>query len=424
MPRPTLRLPPAPAALRPAEGARGPAALAELAALAGRLAERAWTDAETGLVNRRHAAVQLEQALRGPGVALVALRAADAAAEWRRARAEMLGAYPRHVAGAFVAALGAGDLLLCLPVPGLAAETAATLLQTLRRAGDETGFVVAAAEAGPGADATRVLADLASALGQAQSGSVFQLDLHAAGAVLAPADRERSWRGRVERALADGRCRLGWRPALDAAGAVPMALAPLWVQPADDAGFEAGTRCLSSTARRRLQPQLDAAAVRCALQALAGDARPRCVRLDTGSLSTPGFIDGVAGMLQARPRAAHGLVLMVGGGVAPARLRARLRAAAAAWGAAGVRLGLDPGVLGAADWPLLGDTGLSLLRLDGRLLRGAAAGTALQDALRGLVRLAHALGWQVLLDAPAAAPDDLGAMWAAAADLVVTAPAG
>jgi len=391
------------------------------------LRQQAHTDAVTGLANRRHFVGRLAAALAeagSPAASLLILRVLQLGAVNLRlgheatdrllaAIADVLVAYPARVPGAFAGRLNGSDFALCLPVAGVADETAAALLRALRAspAGSAAGveFVVGGVEGQVGPAAGDALAAADEALAEAEAAGPFAVEIRMAASGPLPLG-ERVWRQRIEQALIEGRTSLGEYPVLDAAGQLVHLECPLRVQLEVGGAFQVASRWLAMASRGRLLPKVDIAAIDMALVALAADPRPRCVHVSAASLASAGFIGDVQRRLEAAPASSGRLWLEVAEGPPLERSLPRLREASAAWRRHGVRLGLEHAGASMQGLPRLGAIGLDHIKIGARFVRGVSAEAAVREFAAGLVGLAHGLGWRIIAEGIDDARD-LATLW-------------
>lgn len=409
------------------------------------LQRRAQQDAVTALPLRASFLSQLQRRLAepgGPGVALILVRVLqleslnprlghDATDQLLRAIADMLLTYVDRVPGTFGGRLNGSDFVLCLPVAGVADETAASLRialsasPALRSAAAEA--VVGAADGLHDIDSGAALAVVDAALAHAEAGAAAAVapPLHAVVAHgVAPDKRRaspaaepaldqggaRAWRQQIAAALTDERTRLAEFRVIDRQGRLIHLECPLRVQLQPDGDYEAAARWLALAHRSRLLPQVDLAALALALRACALDGQTRSVHAALASLAEPGFIAEVARRLQAAPQAAALLSIECIEGLRPGAF-APLAAASVAWRPLGVRLGVEHA--GASPQQLTGlqDVGIDYVKVDARHVRGAAADAAVRAYARSLVALIHGLSLSALAEGIDDA-DDLDAVWA------------
>ncbi len=179
----------------------------------------------TGLLNRRQFVAQLGAALgserhRGAGLLLVRLRRLDAmnarigheaTDRLLAALAQVLQSYPRKVKAALAGRLNGADFALYLPAPGMATETARSLLDALRSAlatvdhGAE--LVIGGAELPHAGSAADALSMADRALAQAESSGPFALEIRAA-ATPGPQQGQQQWHAQIVDALPSGRVAL------------------------------------------------------------------------------------------------------------------------------------------------------------------------------------------------------------------------
>lgn len=398
------------------------------------LQRQAQTDAVTGLPVRAHFVGRLHDRLAdvgAPPVALLLLRVQQLDALNARngfeatdrllgAMADLLQAYVERVPGTFAGRLGGSDFALCLPVAGVAEETARSLhdalasAPVLAAAGVEVVLGAAEGLAGVGASEALAAADaaLARAEAEADGGVAVEQPGDAAGRPVGA----RAWRTQIAEALEAGRAEIAAYPVHDRQGALIHLESPLRVRLESDGCWLPAARWLALARRTRLLPQVDLAALDLALAAVAADARPRAVHVASASLQLPGFIDQVAVRLAARPREAGRLSLewvegARGGSAGPDRgAIAAWQAAAARWAPLGATLGIEHAGAAPQQLPALRAAGVRYVKVDPRHLRGVADDAAVRSYAQGLVTLIHGLGLQALAEGVADART-LEALW-------------
>jgi EAL domain-containing protein (putative c-di-GMP-specific phosphodiesterase class I)/GGDEF domain-containing protein len=416
------------------------------------LQRQAQLDAVTGLPLRYHFLGQLQQRLAetgGPPVALLLLRVQhlDAlnAKLGHAAIDQLLGAiadvvltYLDRVGGTFGGRLNGSDIALCLPVEGVALETAISLHATLaalpamRSAGAQA--IVGGVDGLHGVDSSAALAAADAALARAEAQTDADLastgaaaaemggDLDAAagadttglvvvqqGEQPAVAGGSRAWREQISLALADGRAQLAEYKVVDSAGRVMHLECPLRVQLTAGGDYQAAARWLALAQRSRLMPRVDLMAVELALMAIATDGQARAVHTSLQSLETPGFIAEVSAMLQSATRAAALLSIEIVEGARPTAL-APLTAAAVAWRPWGTRVGVEHAGASAQQLPGLQAAGAAYVKVSARHLRGASSDQAVKGYAQSLVALIHGLGQKAVAEGMDDARD-LAALW-------------
>jgi len=399
------------------------AAQAEQVAL---LQSQAQQDPVTGLPLRRHFVTRLQDQLgaaAGPGAALVLVRVVhlealndrlgrEATDRVLRSVADVLQTYVERVPGALAGRLNGSDFGLCLPVHGLAAETAESIhgalagAPVLRAGGCEV--VVGAADGLIGIAAGAALAEADAALARAEVGNGLAVEGRA-GLAADPAGA-RAWREQISAALAAGRARLGEYPVLTHAGGLVHLECPLRLQIDAEGEFLPAAHWLALARRSRLMPEVDRAALELALQATARDGRPRAVHVAVASLAAPGFADEVARCLRAQPEAARRLSLEWPEPVRPVDARA-WAATAALWRSTGVRLGVQHAGAQPQQLPRLQGVGIDYVKVDTRHLRGLGTEASVQAHAQSLLALIHGLGLVALAEGVDDAAD-LAALWA------------
>ena len=420
---------------------------AQQAAQVQQLQRQVQMDAVTGLPSRRHFLGLLQQRLdvaAGPGIALLLLRVQqldglnqrlghEATDRLLAALGQVLQTYVDRVPGTCAGRLNGSDFALCLPVAGVARETAASLhaalaaAPTLRNgradvavggvdhvqpsahvaAQDATGAVLAAADAA-----------LARAEARGASGEepvVVEMLQATPSSNLSTMAGERAWRAQIAAALDEGRIQLQAVPVMDPHGHTVHLACRLRVQRQPGGEFQAAEGWFALARRSRLLPRADLCAVQLALQAIAADGQPRAVAASALSLLSPGFTAEVTSRLAGAPAAAALLLVECAESLTEAAAIPALAAAAQAWRPWGVRVGMRPMADLAQHLPALKAAGVRHVSLDARALQGLAEDAALRNYVQGLVTLVHDLGLTVL----AGAVDDAAqaqTLWALGVD--------
>lgn len=307
--------------------------------------------------------------------------------------------------------VGGADFALCLPVPGMAAELAPALLGQLREAVHEVlpgvALQVAALEGQHGPDAERLLACCEPTLAQASAaGGLAVVGLKRSATAVASLA---AWEAQISAALAEDRVQIGAFEVQDAQGRLIHLECPLRLQLEPDGLFEPAARWLAMARRCGLLPRVDHAAIRHALRAITADGRPRAVNLSLRSLGAPGWVAGVAELLQAAQGAARLLSIEWQDGGQSADWRAAEQAIAT-WQALGVRMGVEHAGAAPEQLASLRDLGVQYVKVDGLHVRGAAQDPAVGAYARSLVGLIQLLGLQALAEG-VDQPDDLAVLW-------------
>ena len=416
------------------------------------LRQVAHSDGLTGLANRRHFLATLDGFLAADGApaeaGLLRLRVCDlqgmnqrigqaATDQVLQALAQALQAYPDRIARCSAGRLGGADFALLLPVGGMAAETAASLLQVLVRpvqridaaarvvaSGVELCSPLTAAQALALADAA-LAGVLAGGSGTAAADGWATLPGPATAPATPPATphgpphapapdavrAEAAWQRRIARALVQGRVALGEFAVCTADGRLLHLDCPLRVQLVADGPLEPAARWLSLATRSRLCAAADERALALALTAIARDGVARCINVAAQSAASAEFVAGVTRRLAAEPELACRLWIDLPESLAidqPLLVRALSRR----WRPLGVMLGLEHAGQGLARIPQLIDLGLDCVRIDSRFVNGIA-GPGAADArrhLQSLVKLVQTVGLQVSAEGVRAA-DDLAVLW-------------
>jgi len=397
---------------------------------------QAQMDAVSGLPLRRIFVGQLQERLAepgGPGATLLLVRVLqldvinqrqghDATDRLLGAVADVLMTYVDRVPGSFAGRLNGSDFALCLPVTGVALETAASLRSALAAApavrADGAQVVVGGVDGVHDSSAGDALAAADAALARAEEAaatagsddSAGVVDLHGRGV---PPLGARAWREQIASALNEERAQLAEYPVVDAHGKLLMLECPLRVQLVPGGDFEAAEHWLALARRSRLMPEVDLAALRLALRAVARDQRPRAVHVAAASMSSAAFVLAVDGLLAAAPAAARQMAVETVVNAAPSSggaALAALAAAAAVWRRRGLRIGVIHAGGSPQDLPALQGLGVDYVMVKAGHLRGVAADPAVRGYAQGLLALIRGLGLQVL----AAGVDedaDLRALW-------------
>jgi EAL domain-containing protein (putative c-di-GMP-specific phosphodiesterase class I)/GGDEF domain-containing protein len=408
------------------------------------LQRQAQHDTVTGLPLRYHFLGQLQQRLAetgGPPVALLLLRVLHldslngrlghaAIDQLLAAIADVVLTYLDRVGGTFGGRLNGSDIALCLPVQGVAMETALSLhaalaaLPAMRSAG---AFAVVGGVDGLHDVVSSVAlaaADAALARAEAQADAEDLADDNAMPSPYAPtagvvvlqqgdqpavAGGSRAWREQISMALSEGRVRLAEFKVVDKVGRVVHLECPLRVQLSAGGEYQAAARWLALAQRSRLMPRVDLVAVDLALQAIQSDGVARAVHVSLQSLETPGYVDEVSTLLKAKPQAAAKLSIEVVEGARPTA-RAPLASAAVAWQRFRTRVGVEHAGASALRLPDLQSAGAAYVKVSARHLRGAATESAVRGYAKSLVALIHGLGQQAVAEGIDDARD-LAALW-------------
>lgn len=397
-----------------------------------RLQRQAQLDALTGVSLRHHFLGQMQRRLADPQggrTALLIVRVCELEAlnlrAGRQATDSLLCAvghvlltYVDRVCGALAGRLNGGDFALCLPVGGVALETAQSLsealaaLPALRSAGALA--VVGGVDDLPHTTCSAALAEADAALARAEAGASDGVAVDRHGELVADAAGATAWRLQIAQALTQAHGRLAATPVCDRDGRTLHRLCTLHLQLTPGAEHQPPRAWLALARRAQLLPRVDLLTVQLALQAIAADGQPRCVRVGTSAWSTPGFVSAVQALLQAAPTQSRALAIELAEPEQAGEADGR-SAAVAAWAASGVSLGVAHGAALPLDLPALQAAGAAFVTVAGEHLRGLATDAALKAYAEGLLRLIHDLSLVVLVDGAMAA-DDLDVLWALGLD--------
>ena len=398
------------------------------------LRRHAHVDALTGLSNRPHFLAQLDAALlREDGTAqcgLLLMRLHDLAGINRllghgaadriiAALAQSLQTYAERVPGCIPGRLNGADFALCLPVGGMALETAQTLAATMRVALPSLGPGIAvslgAAELHHGLALADAIALADEALARAELRGAFGVEVMTSASHGQRAGvGESAWRRGIDAALAEGRAALVSFPLVDAQGALLHLESPLRIQIDAGGAFEPAALWLPLAARTRMTGAADARAVELAVRAIAADGTPRGVNLAPSSLAESDFASRLRAVLFAAPRAARKLSLEIDEAAAVDRF-ALLRELARLVRPCGVRFGLEHAGRQLAGIDHLFEDWLDFVKLDASF--GIGAGTDPQRAgfVTAAVGLLHGLAIDVYAEG-VRDDADAAALWACGVD--------
>lgn len=392
------------------------------------LRRQANLDAHTGLFKRVHFLARLEAALqREDGVehcGLVLLRVReldamnrelghDATDQILRAIAQALSAYGERVPGCFPGRLNGADFALCLPVAGMAQETAQALAGALRAVlpamGPQVAVALGAVELQHETKLAQALAAVDQALARAESRGPYAVALGAFEAAPQRYSGEDAWRRGIGDALAAGRAKLAEFPLIDAMHALVHLECPMRLQLHAGGSFEVAARWLPLAMRARLTTEVDLRAVALALEAIAADGIARCVNLSPASLADASLAPRLRALLFAAPRAARQLSIEVAEAAALERF-APLQQLGRQLRPCGVHLGLEHAGNGLGRIDRLFELGLDFVKLDASATRGVAAEPQRADFVRASVELLHRMSLPVYAEGVIDA-DDAQALW-------------
>jgi EAL domain-containing protein (putative c-di-GMP-specific phosphodiesterase class I)/GGDEF domain-containing protein len=394
----------------------------------------AHSDPVTGLSNRKHFMGQLAAALEGEDGAaeggLVLLRVLDLAGVNRSlgrvatdrmigAVAQALLAYTQRVPGCLVGRLNGSDFALCLPVGGVALETAQAVAQALAAvlpaSGPGAAVAVGAVELRRDMPVAQVMSVADAALARAESRGPFSVELAALGGAAQDARSdttmlgEGAWRQRISEALSQGRVRLVGFPLIDAQRQLIHLECPLRLQLEPQGAFETAARWLPLALRGRLTALIDERAVELALAEIERDGRPRCVNLSSASLSDSAFVSRLRAQLLDAPQQARALWLDVHEMAAVDQF-APLQELARQLRPAGARVGLEHAGERLGRIERLFEAGLDYAKLDAATVQGVADDIGRANYLKSVVAMLHGLSMTVYAEG-VADPTDAQALW-------------
>jgi diguanylate cyclase (GGDEF)-like protein len=387
------------------------------------LHKQANLDRLTGLSNRAHFLGQLTAALqREDGTAeggLVLLRVIDLAGMNRSLGhagadrvittiAQALKPYAERAKGCFLGRLNGSDFALCLPVPGVARETAQALSDALSALltslGGGAGVALGAIELRRDMTPAQVMSAADAALARAEARGRFAVELSSEPAHGVAMLGEAAWRQRIRDALVQGRVHLVNYPVVNARGELLHLECPLRLQLEEQGEFEPAARWLPLAMRSRLTVDVDERALALALAESGADGQPRCVNLSPASLADSGFASRLRALLWDSPRVARLIWLEVAESAAVEHfdllqeLSRQLRPT-------GVRLGLEHAGERLGLIPRLFEAGLDYVKLDAAMITGVGRDQHRETFVRGTVTLLHGLSLQVYAEGVSDATD-------------------
>lgn len=396
------------------------------------LRRQAHNDGLTGLSNRAHFMGQLGAVLqREDGSAeggLVLLRVLDLAGLNRAlghdttdrlilAIAQALQAYTQRVKGCFVGRLNGSDFAMCLPVGGVAEETARALAEGLRAVlpafGQQAAVAAGAVELRRDMPLAELMGMADLALAQAEAQGPFCVATTGESGVLTRLG-EAGWRRSIHDALAEGRIGLVEYPVLARSGDMLHRECPLRVQIEPGGALEPAARWLPLASRARLTAALDERALSLALQAITADGQARAVNIATASLADSGFAARLRAQLLQAPRAARQVWLEVPE-LAAAEHFDLVRELGRQLRPVGAKLGLEHAGERTGRIERLLDLGLDYVKLDAAVTVGLGRDTTRSGFVTGLVAMLHSLSLQVIAEGVADGAD-AEALWQCGVD--------
>ena len=403
-------------------------ALGERAAELDELRRQANLDSLTGLFQRGHflarleAAVEREDGVEHCGLVLLRVRdldamnrelGRDAADQVLRAIGQALSAYGERVAGCFPGRLNGADFALCLPVGGVAHETAQALASALRAVlpgmGPQVAIALGAVELQHATTLAQALAVADQALARAESRGPYAVALGRFEPAPHRYSGEDTWRRAIGDALAGGRAKLAQFPLIDAMGALVHLECPLRLQLQAGGAFEVAAHWLPLALRARLTTDVDVRAVALALEAIAKDGVARCVNLSPASLADASLAPRLRALLFAAPRAARQLAIEIAEAAALDRF-APLQQLGRQLRPCGVQMGLEHAGNGLGRIDRLFEIGLDFIKLDSSATRGIALEAQRADFVRASVELLHRMSLPVYAEGVVDA-DDAQMLW-------------
>jgi len=315
-----------------------------------------------------------------------------------------------------VGRLNGSDFAMILPDVGSlrepAVDVAARLRNLLRACDADSSAVVGAVRWWHGAPMSSLLAAADQALARAEARGPYAVELDDTGDGLVLG--EDMWRQRIESAISGQQLRLMEYPLVDAHGRVVHRECPLRMRLEAGGEWMPAALWLPMARRTQLTAQIDLAAVRLALTAIAADGMARAVNICPGSLLESGFVPGLRAAMAALPDAAPGLWLEVAE-VGAMRHLALLREMVMQSHAFGARVGLEHAGDCLSSTGSLLEAGLDFVKLDASLTEGLAGDVARSQHVAGSVRMLRGIGLSVYAEG-VVDPADAKALWQCGVD--------
>jgi len=387
------------------------------------LRQQANCDRLTGLSNRAHFLGQLAVMLQREDGAteggLVLLRVLDLAglnralghAETDRmitTVAQALRPYGDRVKGCFIGRLNGSDFALCLPVAGMARETAQALADALSlvlpNLSAEAGVSVGALELRREMTMAQVMSEADAALARAESRGPFAVELGGEGSVAVAMLGEGAWRQRIRDAIGQQRAHLVSFPLVNVRRDLIHLECPLRLQLEPNGVYEPAARWLPLAIRSRLTVDIDECALALALRDAARDGKPRCVNLSPSSLADSGFSARLRALLWNAPQVARLIWLEVAENAAVEHF-GLLQELGRQLRPTGIRLGLEHAGERLGKIPRLFEAGLDYVKLDAAIVQGVGSDENRAAFVRGTVTLLHGLSLQVYAEGVSNAAD-------------------
>ncbi len=320
--------------------------------------------------------------------------------------------------GCFLGRLNGSDFALCLPVHGVARETAQALTDALSQllpslvtgAAVNAGAVELRRDMTPG----QVMSAVDAALARAESHGPFSVELGNEPPNSATMMGEGAWRQRIRDALGQGRVRLVSFPVMNARSELIHLECPLRLQLEEQGSFEPAARWLPLAMRSRLTVDIDERALSLALTESTLDGQPRCVNLSPSSLTDSSFASRLRALLWKSPRASRLMWLEVAE-VAAVDHFELLQELSRQLRPTGVRLGLEHAGERLGQIPRLFEAGLDYVKLDAAMVSGVGADASRATFVQSTVTLLHGLSLQVFAEG-VADEADAEALWRCGVD--------
>jgi len=323
----------------------------------------------------------------------------------------------RRFSASEVGRLNGSDFALALPdVDSLresAVDVGARLRSLMRVHEGGAHVVVGAVRWSHGAPVSTLLAAADQALARAESRGPWTVEADDAAADSTPLGED-AWRHRIQAALAERSAQLVDFPLVSRTGELVHHESPLRLRLGAEGTLVSAAQWLPMARRAQLTADVDLLAIELALQAIAGDAKPRSVNVSPSSLADSAFSTRVHALVVAHPEAARQLSLELAEAGAVRQLHL-VRELAEQLHGSGTKIGLEHAGERLGETRGLLEAGLDFVKLDASLLQGLAGDEARAQHVAGTVRMLHGIGLRVYAEGVTDV-EDATALWAAGLD--------
>lgn len=396
-----------------------------------RLRRLAHCDETTGLSSRAHFMSRMKHWVGGEdgsaGGGLVLLRLTDMDELNRRLGRAATDRLLQDVAGVLAGAaeragshelgrLNGRDFAMVLPdarsLREPAVDVAARLRAVLRQHDAQAYAVVGAVRWWHGAPLSALLAAADQALARAEQRGPFSVELDDSGDAMALG--EQAWLTRLTAALDGGWAQLVEFELIDANRDVLHRECPLRLRLEENGPLVPAGQWLPMAKRTHLMPRIDKLAIQLALARIAEDDVARAINISSASLQDKTFVPAVAALLAGASAQAPGLWLEIAEDGALRQLEA-LRELVRQAHAHGAHIGLEHVGERLNETQTLLAAGLDFVKLDASLTEGLAGDTARTQYVASTVRMLRGIDLQVYA-VGVVEPEDAKVLWACGVD--------